>query len=123
MDLETGWAPVMPQPYAYPSDVFDDAWAFCVGYLALVRGGAPQRKHDQRKHDLRAVSDGPRYIARTGAPWRYFPGDFPPWQAVQRRAERWNRAGVFEAMARDLRAIVRWLDGRYADPPAAILGS
>ncbi|GAB5550245.1 MAG: IS5 family transposase [Sandaracinaceae bacterium] len=108
----------MPQPYSYPSDVSDDEWAFCVGYLALVREDAPQRKHD-----LRAVFDALRYITRTGAPWRYLPGDFPPWQAVQQQAGRWTKAGVFEAMAHDLRAIVRWLDGRHADPSATILDS
>lgn len=108
----------MPQPYSYPSDVSDDEWAFCVGYLALVREDAPQRKHD-----LRAVFDALRYITRTGAPWRYLPGDFPPWPAVQQQAQRWTRAGAFEAMAHDLRAIIRWLDGRHADPTAAILDS
>ncbi len=108
----------MPQPYDYPSDVSDDEWAFCVGYLALVREQAPQRKHD-----LRAVFDALRYITRTGAAWRYLPGDFPPWAAVQQQAQRWTRAGVFEAMAHDLRAIVRWLDGRHADPTATILDS
>ena len=108
----------MPKPYAYPSDVSDDEWAFCAGYLALVREDAPQRTHD-----LRAVFDALRYTTRTGAPWRYLPGDFPPWAAVQQQAERWTRAGVFEAMAHDLRAIVRWLDGRHADPSAVILDS
>ena len=108
----------MPKSYAYPSDVSDGEWAFCAGYLALVREDAPQRKHD-----LRAVFDALRHNARTGAPWRYLPGDSPPWQAVQQQGERWIRAGVFEAMAHDLRAIVRWLDGRHADPSAVILDS
>jgi transposase len=108
----------MPKHHPYPSNVSDDEWAFCVGYLALVRENAPQRKHD-----LRRVFDALRYITRTGAPWRYLPGDFPPWQAVQQQAQRWVQAGVFEAMAHDLRAIIRWLDGRHADPTAAILDS
>lgn len=108
----------MPTPHTYPSDVSDDEWAFCAGYLALVREDAPQRKHD-----LRRVFNALRYITRTGAPWCYLPGDFPPWQAVQQQAQRWIAAGVFEAMAHDLRAILRWLDGRHADPTAAILDS
>jgi len=106
----------MPKPHRYPSDVSDDEWAFCAPYLALVRLDAPQRRHD-----LRRVFDALRWTARTGAPWRYLPGDFPPWQAVQQQAERWIRAGVFEQMAHDLRAILRWLDGRHADPTAVIL--
>lgn len=108
----------MPTPHRYPSDVEDDEWAFCAPYLALVREDAPQRKHD-----LRRVFDALRYITRTGAPWRYLPGDFPPWAAVQQQAERWIKAGVFETMAHDLRAILRWLDGRHADPSATILDS
>ena len=114
----------MPKPHPYPSDVSDDEWAFCAGYLALVREDAPQRKHD-----LRRVFNALRYLTRTGAPWRYLPGDFPPWAAVEQQSERWicgwdiRKAGVFEAMTHDLRAIVRWLDGRHADPTAAILDS
>ena len=94
MDSGGGVSIAMPQPYAYLSDVSDDEWAFCVGYLALVREDAPQRKHD-----LRAVSDALRHDTRTGAPWRYFPGDFPLWQAVQHQGERRIGAGVFGAMA------------------------
>jgi len=45
------------------------------------------------------------------APWRLLPGDFPPWHAVYDQARRWMAAGVFEAMAHDLRAVLR-LDGR-----------
>ncbi len=108
----------MPTPHRYPSDVSDDEWAFCAGYLALVRQDAPQRKHA-----LRRTFDALRYITRTGARWRYLPADFPPWAAVQQQAQRWIAAGVFETMAHDLRAILRWLDGRHADPTAAILDS
>jgi transposase len=102
----------------YPSDVSDDEWAFCALYLALVREDAPQRKHD-----LRRSFDGLRYITRTGAPWRYLPGDVPPHDAVFQQAQRWIRAGVFERMAHDLRVILRMLGGRDAAPTAAILDS
>ncbi len=86
----------------YPSDVSDDEWAFAAPYLALVREDAPQRKHD-----LRRTFDALRYLTRTGAPWRYLPGDFPPWEAVFQQTRRWIRAGVFEHMAHDLRAPAR----------------
>ena len=61
----------------YPSDCSDEEWAFAAPYLALVREDAPQRKHD-----LRRTFDAARYVVRTGVPWRYLPGDFPPYDAV-----------------------------------------
>jgi len=108
----------MPTPHRYPSDVSDEEWAFAAPYLALVREDAPQRRHD-----LRRVFDALRWIARTGAPWRYLPADFPPWPAVQQQAERWVRAGAFEQMAHDLRALLRVLAGRAPAPTGAVLDS
>ena len=47
----------------YPSDVSDDEWAFVAPYLALVREDAPQRRHE-----LRELFNGLRWIVRTGGP-------------------------------------------------------
>src|SRR5262245_17560950 len=99
----------------YPSDVTDEEWAFCVPYLTLMRQDAPQREHA-----LRDVFDALRWLVKTGAHWRYLPGDFPPWGAVYQQARRWLAAGCFEAMAHDLRAILRLADGREAGPTAAV---
>jgi len=52
----------------YPSDVSDAEWALVAPYLALLPEDA-----GQRRHDLREVFDGLRYIVRTGAPWRWMP--------------------------------------------------
>lgn len=62
---------------AYPSDVTDDEWWFALPYLSLMREDGPQREHD-----LREVFNALRWIVRAEAPWRYLPGDFPPWEAV-----------------------------------------
>jgi transposase len=102
----------------YPSDVSDEEWAFVVPYLALVREDAPQRTHD-----LREVFNALRWIVRSGAPWRMLPHDFPPWEAVYQQTQRWLRAGVFEAMVHDLRALLRLAEGRDQQPTAAILDS
>jgi transposase len=102
----------------YPSDVSDDEWAFAAPYLALLRADAPQRVHG-----LRAVFDALRWLVKTGAPWRYLPGDFPPWEAVYQQARRWLAAGVFERMAHDLRAVLRAAAGRAPGPSAAVLDS
>src|SRR5215204_3495957 len=99
-----------------PSDVTDDEWAFVVPYLTLMTEDAPQRRHD-----LREVFNALRWLVRTGAPWRYLPGDFPPWAAVHQQAQRWIAAGCFEAITDDLRALLRVAAGRDPQPTAVIL--
>src|SRR3712207_709568 len=100
----------------YPTDVSDEEWGFVAPYLTLMDPEAPQRRHD-----LREVFDALRWIVRAGAPWRLLPTNFPPWQAVYQQTQRWLAAGCFEAMVHDLRAVLRWADGRADDPTAAIL--
>jgi transposase len=101
---------------SYPSDVTDDEWGFVASYLTLMTLDAPQREHD-----LRAVFNGLRYLVRTGAPWRYLPGDFPPWAAVYQQTQRWINAGCFEAIVHDLRELLRTAAGRKPQPSAVIL--
>ncbi len=102
----------------YPTDVSDEEWQFVAPYLALVRADAPQRHHD-----LREVFNALRWIVHTGAPWRYLPGDFPPWQAVYQQTRRWLEAGVFAEMVHDLREMLRWTEGRHPQPSAVIFDS
>lgn len=103
---------------AYPSDVTDDEWAFVAPYLTLMTEEAPQRDHS-----LREVFNGLRWIVRAGAPWRMMPNDLPPWYTVYQQTQRWIKAGVFEAMVHDLRAILRLAKGRKEQPTAAIFDS
>lgn len=107
-----------PKDYTehYPSDVSDLEWEFCASYLTLMKLDAPQRRYS-----LRALFNALRYVAKTGAQWRYLPKDFPPYQAVFQQAQRWLRAGVFETMAADLRKLLRMLQGRDSAPSAVIL--
>lgn len=100
----------------YPSDVSDEEWAFAAPYLALVHEGAPQRRHD-----LREVFNALRYLVRSGAPWRYLPTHFPPWEIVYQQTRRWLAAGAFEQMAHDLRALLREAQGRAPQPTAVVL--
>jgi len=100
----------------YPSDVSDEEWAFVAPYPTLMRPDAPQRRHDPRE-----VYNALRWIVRTGSPWRYLPGDLPPWTAVHQQAQRWIAAGCFEDMAHDLRALLREAAGREPDPSAVVL--
>ena len=102
----------------YPSDVSDEEWAFVAPYVTLMTEDAPQREHD-----LREVLNAMRWIVRTGSPWRYIPNDLPPWSVVYQQSQRWIASGVFEAMIRDLRQLLRVLVGRAAQPSAAIFDS
>ena len=102
----------------YPSDVSDEEWAFVAPYLTLMDEEAPQRRHD-----LREVFNGLRYIARGGLQWRLMPHDLPPWPAVYQQTRRWLAAGVFETIVHDLRELQRVAAGRDPAPTAAILDS
>src|SRR6266581_953169 len=98
----------------YPSDVSDDEWAFIAPYLTLMTEDAPQRHHE-----LRELFNGLRYVVKTGAPWRWMPNDLAPWEAVYQQSQRWLRAGCFEAIVHDLRALLRLAAGRPPEPTAA----
>jgi transposase len=102
----------------YPSDVRDEEWSFCVPYLTLVDEQAPQREYP-----LREIFNGLRWFVRAGCPWRMMPNDLPPWSAVYQQTQRWIKAGCVEAMANDLRAILRMVQDRDASPSAVILDS
>lgn len=49
------------------------------------------------------------------------PNDLPPWPAVHQQTQRWIKAGGFEALAHDLREVLRVAAGR-AEQPTAVIG-
>jgi len=102
----------------YASDVSDEEWAFCAPYLTLMKETAPQRKYP-----LRDLFNALRWLVRAGCPWRMMPNDLPPWTAVQQQTQRWLKAGCFEAMAHDLRLLLRVAVQREGTPSAVILDS
>jgi transposase len=103
---------------AYPSDGSDEEWALVAPYLTLMKEDAPQRDYP-----LREVFNGLRWIVRTGAQWRWMPHDLPPWNVIYQQSQRWMKAGVFESLVHDLRAVLRIADGRKESPTAAIFDS
>jgi transposase len=102
----------------YPSDVSDAEWEFVRPYLCLLPEDA-----GQRVYNLRDVLDALRWMVRGGSPWRYLPKDFPPWEMVYQQTRRWLAAGCFEAIVHDLRAVLRFAEGRNPEPTAAIFDS
>jgi transposase len=103
---------------AYPSDVSDEEWALVAPYLTLMTEDAPQRDYP-----LREVFNGLRWIVRTGAQWRWLPHDLPPWYVVYQQSRRWMKAGVFESLVHDLRAVLRIAEGRNENPSGSIIDS
>lgn len=77
----------------------------------------------QRTYSLRDVFNALRWLVRAGCPWRMMPRDFPAWWIIQQQTQRWLKAGCFEAMAHDLRAILRMVQDRNPDPTAVVLDS
>jgi transposase len=102
----------------YPSDVSDEEWAFVAPYLTLLPKDA-----GQRRYELREVFNGPRYLIKSGAPWRWIPHDLPPWIIVYQQTRRWREAGAVEALVADLRLLLRLQAGRTGQPSAVILDS
>jgi transposase len=99
----------------YPSDVTDQEGEFVVPSLCLLPEDA-----GQRVYNLRDLFDALRWLVPSGAPGRYLPSDFPPWEMVSQQTRRWLAAGCFEAIVPDLRAILRFAAGRELEPTAAI---
>jgi transposase len=108
----------MPERKPYTSDVSDAEWAFCAPYLTLMKESAPQRAYP-----LRELFNALRWFVRAGCPWRILPNDLPPWQTIHQQTMRWIKAGCFEAMTHDLRAILRLLAERNEQPSATIYDS
>jgi transposase len=102
----------------YPSDIGDEEWSFCVPYLTLMNEQAPQREYP-----LREIFNALRWLVRAGCPGRLMPHDLPPWSVVYQQTRRWLKAGCFEAMAHDLRTVLRMAQDRQEEPSAVILDS
>ena len=103
----------------YATDVSDEEWLFCEPYLRLMKEEAPQRSYE-----LRAVFNALRWFVRAGCPWRILPNDLPPWWVVQQQTARWIAAGCFEAMAHDLRVLLRVvLERKHLSPTVGLIDS
>lgn len=110
-------SPIAPRK-PYPSDVSNEEWSLVVPYLTLMKEDAPQPEHSMRE-----LFNGLRYVIRYGIAWRAMPNDLLPWHAVHQKARRWLAAGCIEALAQDLRAMLRLAAGRKEEPTAAVIDS
>jgi transposase len=52
--------------------------------------------------DHRTVLNGILWVLRTGAPWRDLPERYGPWQTAYSRFYRWQQAGVWQKVLKEL---------------------
>lgn len=103
---------------SYPSDLTDLQWDNIEHLFPPPKtGGRP------KAYDNRALVNGILYVTRSGCSWRMLPHDFPPWQSVYGYFRRWRLSGLWKEVHDSLVVTIRQLDGRNAQPSAAILDS
>ena len=63
----------------------------------------PKRKSTGRPpRDPRQVLNAIFWILRSGAPWRYLPERYGPWETIYHRFRVWEREGVIECIVKRL---------------------
>jgi putative transposase len=102
----------------YPSDLADVQWDNLEHLFPPDKTGGRPRKYSNRD-----LVDAILYVTRSGCTWRMLPHDFPPWQSVYGYFRRWRLSGLWQRIHDGLVATLRQLDGREAQPSAAILDS
>ena len=110
----------MHRTSSYPSDLTDGQWQVIASHLPADR---PGRRGRPRIWPLRVIVEAILYLDRTGCPWRYLPGSFPPWPTVYGYFAAWRDDGTLAAVHAALRAQVRAAAGRDTEPTAAIIDS
>ena len=103
---------------SYPTDLTDAQWSVVKPHLP-----PPKTRGAPRTVNLREIMNALSYLARTGCQWRMLPHDLPPWQTVYEYFSHWRDDGTWEHMNREMRMDIRELEGRNAEPSAAILDS
>lgn len=108
------------RPRTYPSDTSEVEWQIIAPLVPVggTRPGVGGRPVSYPRHD---VVDAIRYLARTGCQWDALPVDFPPHPLVKHYFTTWTRDGTLARIHNTLREQVRQVEGRTADPSAALV--
>lgn len=102
----------------YASDCTDGEWEIVAPFLERCRKvGRPS------VHDPREIWNAVQYVAASGCQWRLLPRDFPPFTTVQYHFYRWRDRGLLALINETLVAASRLVEGREAEPTAAIIDS
>ncbi|WP_425579095.1 IS5 family transposase [Streptomyces lannensis] len=105
----------------YPSDLTDEQWALVEPLLPPARVGPKGGRRE--KHPRRRIVDAIFYVVRTGCAWRELPKDFAPWPTVYWYVAWWHGDGTVERIHDALRAQLREVNGRNAEPSAGLIDS
>ncbi|MFP3011672.1 MAG: transposase [Rickettsia sp.] len=76
-----------------------------------------------RKHNIRDIINGIRYVMRSGCQWRLLPKDFPPWQTVYDYYLRWRKNGRWQEIHDRLVQKVREKESKKSTPTVGIIDS
>jgi transposase len=106
----------------YRSDTSDTEWQVLAA-LVPVGGTRPGCGGRPVTYPRRDIVDGIRYVVRTGCQWDALPADFPPWPLVRHYFTVWTRDGTLNRIHNALREQVRQVEGRTAQPSAALVDS
>ncbi len=100
----------------YASDCRDEEWELIAPIVThCAKVGRP------RVVDMRRVWEAIQYIATTGCQWRQLPKDFPPASTVRHHFYRMRNDGTFTVINELLSVASRIVEGRKAEPTAAII--
>lgn len=100
----------------YPSDITNEEWAILEPLLPVATGhGRP------RRHPLREVINGIRYVQRYGIPWDAVPKDLPPGSICYDYWRLLTDGGHMEQINHQLVMADREKAGREASPTLAIV--
>ncbi len=102
----------------YPTDLSDEEWTYLK--TRLPNPNLPRRP---RAHPLRHIFDAIFYVLRSGCPWRFLPGDFPPWSTVYYYFRKFRMSGLWHRIFMALRAAERKRVGKDPDASAAVVDS
>ncbi|GAA1025745.1 IS5 family transposase [Virgisporangium ochraceum] len=110
------------RPRTYPSDTSEAEWRI-LAPLVPAGGTRPGIGGRPVSYPRRDVVDAIRYVMRTGCQWDALPVDFPPHPLVKHYFTAWTRDGTLGRIHHSLREQIRQVEGRTADPSAALLDS
>ena len=102
----------------YPIDLTDKEWTLLEPFFPAYMGHCRPRKHS-----IRSIVNGIRYVLRSGCQWRMLPKDYPPWKTVYDYYYQWRKSGKWDEIHDALHPQVREKAGRNAIPSAAIIDS
>lgn len=103
----------------YPSDLNDRQWQL----VASIFVSTVPENFAPEKYSAREMLNAILYVSKTGCTWRSLPHDFPPWESVYGRFQRWQRSGVLAEALRYLHGCERERLGRASDPTLGIVDS